>query len=135
MSELTPEERQDLAERDRRYRERRRVEQLEDSPVGAARRAFEAGDEIFQCSFQAMSQRAAVSAFAPVTPDQEEADPASLLNGIAGQGWETVAADFVFVATGEVSRNRWILTGSKVAVGGIVIGYYVFRRKSQGCRR
>jgi hypothetical protein len=102
-----------------------------ESPVGAARQAFEAGDLVFQCSFQALSQRASVSAFAVTEPDQMESDASELLNGICREGWELVDADFVFVPTRESTRNKWILTGSEVSVGGVVIGYYVFKRNEE----
>ena len=62
--------------------------------------------------------------------------PVAKLNAVCGAGWELVSGSFVFVETGQQSRDKFIASGQHVAVSGTVMGYYLFKRneanKSQG---
>jgi hypothetical protein len=128
MVEFSEAERADLAERDRRYRERKAQTPAEDDFEGAARIAYQAGDLVFQCSVEVLKQEAEAVALTGAFARQATKDSTDLLNRVCGQGWEVVAADFVFVQTSEQSRNKFVKTGQDTAIAGSVIGYYVFRR-------
>ncbi len=115
--------------------ERQRQAQLEQeqqaywaSPAGQARQAFEAGDHVFQCSFDVLNQQAIIVAMIGSTTNHQHADPTAVLNTVCREGWELVNGDFVFVQTGQQSRDKFMSSGQNVAIAGTVVGYYLFKR-------
>ena len=86
------------------------------SPQGQARTAFEQGDEVFQASFEVMSQQAATVAMVGSTTTKQANDPTAILNGICREGWELVTGSFVFVE-------------------GKTFGYYLFERCEANWRK
>jgi hypothetical protein len=98
------------------------------SPAGHARKAFEAGDHVFQYSIDVMNQRAIIVAMVGSTTSARTADPTAVLNSVCREGWELVNGDFVFVMTGQQSRDKFMSSGQNVAVAGTVAGYYLFKR-------
>jgi hypothetical protein len=135
----TPEEREREAavkEQERQEAEaRKRTERIEkakqaffNTPAGQARVAFERGDHVFQYAIDVVSQQAIIVAMVGSTTAQKTADPTVILNSVCREGWELVNGDFVFVQTGQQSRDKFMSSGQNVAIAGTVMGYYLFRR-------
>jgi hypothetical protein len=98
------------------------------SPAGKAREAFERGDKLFQYSANVMSQQAIIVAMVGSNTTQRSSDPTDVLNSVCNEGWELVNGSFVFVETGQQSRDKFLASGQNVAVSGATMGYYLFRR-------
>jgi hypothetical protein len=98
------------------------------SPAGLARHAYSGGDHVFQCSFDVAHQEAIIVAMVGSRTKKRHADPTAILNDVCREGWELVNGDFVFVMTGQQSRDKFLSSGQNVAVAGSVMGYYLFRR-------
>jgi hypothetical protein len=47
---------------------------------------------------------------------------------------ELVNGSFVFVETGQQSRDKFMSSGQNVAVSGTVVGYYLFKRAPENRR-
>ena len=108
-------------------RERMRLAFLA-TPVGQARTALEAGNDVFQASFDVMSQEAIIVAMVGSTTKKKANDPTAILNAICREGWELVNGSFVFVEEGQQSRDKFMSSGQNVATKGRTFGYYLFRR-------
>jgi hypothetical protein len=99
------------------------------SPAGQARLAFANGGRVFQYSLDVMNQRAIIIAmWGSRTSRSQAADATDVLNSVSREGWELVNGDFVFVMTGQESRDKLLASGQNVAVAGTVMGYYLFKR-------
>ena len=98
------------------------------SPVGQARKAFEAGDHVFQYSIDVLNQQAIILAMIGSTTSRRQQDPSAVLNAVCREGWELVNGDFVFLQQGQQSRDKFMSSGQNVAIKGAVVGYYLFRR-------
>ncbi|MFZ0323663.1 MAG: hypothetical protein WAN48_05970 [Actinomycetes bacterium] len=61
-------------------------------------------------------------------------DNTSTLAEIEAQGWRLNHVGYVFVPTGQLSRDRFLGTGQNVAVNGVTIGVPVPRRLGLVCR-
>lgn len=99
-----------------------------DTPAGRARAAFERGDQVFQYSANVMLQKAIIVAMVGSNTSRRTADPSEILNSVCNEGWDLVSGSFVFVETGQQSRDKFLASGQNVAVSGATIGYYLFRR-------
>jgi hypothetical protein len=130
-------------EQQRREQERRkeldRIERAKQdffrSPAGRARTAYDAGDHVFQCSFDVMSQQAIVVAMVGSATAKTSNDPVDVLNSVCHEGWELVNGSFVFVEEGSQSRDKFMSSGQNVAVKGTTVGYYLFRRSGENRRK
>ena len=115
-----------------RHQEAKELERLRhaffESPVGQARTAFEQGDEVFQASFDVMSQEALIVAMVGSATKKRTSDPTAVLNAICHEGWELVNGSFVFVEEGQQSRDKFMASGQNVATKGRTFGYYLFKR-------
>jgi hypothetical protein len=98
------------------------------TPVGQARTAYAEGDEIFQTSFDVMSQEAIIVAMVGSKTNKKANDPTAILNAICREGWELVNGSFVFVEEGQQSRDKFMSSGQNVAIKGSTVGYYLFKR-------
>jgi hypothetical protein len=98
------------------------------SPVGRARAAYRAGDQVFQYSIDVMNQQAIIVKMVGGKTSARTGDPTAILNAVCREGWEIVSADFPFVMTGQQSRDKFLSSGQNVAIAGTVLGYYVFKR-------
>jgi hypothetical protein len=117
------------AERRKREKERERLKKaFFDSPAGQARIAFEMGDQVFQASFDVMSQEAIIVAMVGSATRKKANDPTAILNAICREGWELVNGSFVFVEEGQQSRDKFLASGQNVATKGRTFGYYLFKR-------
>lgn len=98
------------------------------SPMGRARRAFERGDSVFQVAIDVMNQQAIIVAMVGSNTLQRTSDPTDILNSVCREGWELVNGSFVFVERGQQSRDKFMASGQNVAIKGMTVGYYLFRR-------
>lgn len=98
------------------------------SPPGQARQAFEAGDHVFQVSFDVVNTTAWVGGIMGTRATKRRSDPSAILNAVCHEGWELINSDFVFVMQKTQSRDFLLSSGQNTAVEGTVMGYYVFRR-------
>jgi hypothetical protein len=98
------------------------------TPAGRARDAFDEGDQVFQCSFNVMSQQAIVVAMIGSSTSKSTTDPTDILNSVCREGWELLTGSFVFVEEGSQSRDKFLSSGQNVAVKGATMGYYLFKR-------
>jgi hypothetical protein len=117
-------------ERQRLERERRLAEEFARAPQGMARAAFERGDDVFQYSVDVQNTKAVVVKMVAATTTRSSNDPSEILNAVCREGWDLVNGSFVFLETGSESRDKFLASGQQVAVKGSVIGYYLFKRKS-----
>lgn len=98
------------------------------SPAGQARAAFDRGDHVFQFSINVMDQDAIVVAMIGSNTSKKHHDPSAVINSVCHEGWELVNGDFVFQMTGQQSRDKFMSSGQNVAVAGMTVGYYLFKR-------
>jgi hypothetical protein len=124
----TPEERAQREEQKHLAQVEKERQAFLNSPAGRARAAFEAGDHVFQCSFDVMSQQAVIVQMMGSTTTKRTADPTEVLNSVCREGWELVNGDFVFLQRGQQSRDKFMSSGQNVAISGTVLGYYLFKR-------
>src|SRR5439155_17295118 len=100
------------------------------------RHAYEAGAQVFQYETDVRSTKSVVrpillgsSAIGKETlPSSLGRGPVDTLNAVCNEGWDLVSGSFVFVETGQVSRNKALSSGQQVATSGTVVGYYLFKR-------
>lgn len=139
LKRKTDEERQQAAvaaaEKQRQQAEFKRKVELEKAreafyrtPAGQARVAFSRGDKIFQYSLNVMSQQAIVVPMVGANTAARTADPTVILNSVCHEGWDLVNGAFVFVEQGQESRDKFMVSGQNVAIRGMTVGYYLFRR-------
>jgi hypothetical protein len=99
------------------------------SPAGHARTAFDAGDQVFQCSFDVyQTQTFHVPLVGAYSAPKSTSDPSDILNSVCNEGWELVNGSFVFLETGSESRDKFLASGQHIAVSGTIMGYYLFKR-------
>lgn len=123
------------AERETKAREKLR-QQFFASPAGQARIAFEQGEQIFQFEASVKSMTAVVRPIGlgsraigrETWTSRLSHGPVATLNAVSNEGWELVNGSFVFVETGQSSRDKFMSSGQQVAVAGTVVGYYLFKR-------
>lgn len=102
-----------------------------ESPQGRAIRAFERGDEFLQMEIPHSSVAGfANAAFNTTTKGtiRRQLTRTDLLGQIEEAGWRLEHADWVYVQTGQNSRDKFLASGQHVVVTGEVIGIYLFRR-------
>jgi hypothetical protein len=101
------------------------------SPQGKAAIAFERGDEFFQIEIPHSSVTGFTNAaFNSATKGKirRNLTRTDLLGQIEETGWRLQHADWVYVQTGQNSRDKFLASGQHVVVTGEVIGIYLFRR-------
>lgn len=99
-----------------------------------SRGAFERGDQVFEFSIDVLNQEAMVIAMVGSRTSKRHADPNAVLNSVCQEGWELVNGDFVFVISGQESRDKFLSSGQNVAVAGPVMGFYLFKRSEANQR-
>jgi hypothetical protein len=126
---LEAQRRKEAAEQEKAAEARRQAERaFAASPAGRARRAFEAGDTLFQFEIDLENTKAVVIPMMTATTQSTSTDPSAILNSVCREGWDLVNGSFVFHELGSESRDKFLASGQNIAVKGTVIGYYVFRR-------
>lgn len=98
------------------------------SPAGLARTAYNEGDKVFQFSIDVINQKAYTVAMMGARTTAKASSPVAILNSVCHEGWELVNGDFVFMQTGQESRDKFLASGQNVSVSGTVMGYYLFKR-------
>ncbi|MCV7204658.1 hypothetical protein H7J71_21845 [Mycolicibacterium peregrinum] len=101
------------------------------SPQGRAVLAFKRGDEFLQMDIPHSSVTGfANAAFNTTTKGtiHRQLTRTDLLGQIEEAGWRLEHADWVYVQTGQNSRDKFLASGQHVVVTGEVIGIYLFRR-------
>lgn len=108
------------------------------SPQGKATKAFDRGDEFFQIEIPHTS----VTGFSSAAFNKSTAGKArpklsrtDLLGQIEEAGWLLEHADWVYVQTGQNSRDKFLASGQHVVVTGEVMGIYLFRRDNTRVKR
>lgn len=106
---------------------------FESSPAGQARAAFERGDGFFEIeldmrttgSLNSHGSTGFDSAWGRNRPRSGRMDA---LSQVEGEGWVFVQASYVFVQTGEDSRDKFMASGQRTSIRGKITGVYLFRR-------
>ena len=100
------------------------------TPMGQARQAFADGDQFFQVELPQSQVKGYVAAMigAGSYRAPEKVKGTDTLGAIAAEGWRLIHADWVFVQTGQESRDKFMASGQQVAIRGEVIGIYLFER-------
>ena len=98
------------------------------TPAGQTRLAHDRGDQVFQYSFDVMSQQAIIVSMVGSRTAKRTSDPVAVLNSVCHEGWELVNGSFVFVEEGAQSRDKFMSSGQNVAIKGTTVGYYLFKR-------
>lgn len=124
----TPEELAEKAEAKREKQLKKAMDAFWASPPGLARTAFENEDHVFQYSIDVVDQTAWTGGLIGTRATRRQADPSAIINAVCDEGWELVNGDFVFLMTGQQSRDYLLSSGQNTAVRGTVMGYYLFRR-------
>lgn len=101
------------------------------SPQGRATKAFDRGDEFLQIEIPHSSVTGFTNAaFNSTTAGKirQKLTRTDLLGQIEEAGWHLEHADWVYIQTGQNSRDKFLASGQHVVVTGEVIGIYLFRR-------
>lgn len=101
------------------------------SPQGKAAQAFARGDEFFQIEIPHSSVTGFTNAAfnsATQATIRRKLSRTDLLGQIEETGWHLLHADWVYIQTGQNSRDKFLASGQHVVVTGEVIGIYLFRR-------
>lgn len=124
----TPEEREEK-KRIKLEREKRKKEAaFAKTPAGQARAAKAAGMKIFQIDIPLSKTRTStipmVGAFANSTKVQ---DYSGTIQAIEDEGWRLEHVGYVYRITGGESRDKFLASGQQEAIGGEIVGIYIFR--------
>lgn len=120
----SPEEKAAAAAQEQREQERA---EWEASPPGQAQAAFHRGDLFFQVEIP--HSKMSGYATAGVVKKRTTHDGATdVLGQIESSGWHLEHASWVYVQTGQDSRDKFLQSGQQVVVLGEVVGLYLFRR-------
>jgi hypothetical protein len=117
------------AQKEEKAREKAEAEWFA-SPPGQAQLAKEAGDAFFQVEIQHKTITGHANAmWASNTSQRQRASkPASdILGMIEAEGRRLEQASWVYVQTGQNSRDKFLASGQQVVVQGEVVGIYLFR--------
>jgi hypothetical protein len=100
-------------------------------PVGQAKVAHHRGDTVYQVPLVLGQQVGVVIAMVGTENRSTSTNVNDVLNAIAAEGWDLLTVSVVYVTTGEVSRDRFLASGQQVAISGMQVGYYVWRRREK----
>jgi hypothetical protein len=101
------------------------------SPVGQATAAYEANQGFLEIQLLVGSSQRDDTLWAsdPNAPGRLQVHThAGTLSAIEAVGWRLEHAGYIFMITGENSRDNFLSTGERTAVTGHTIGIYLFRR-------
>ena len=98
------------------------------SPVGEARTARSRGQGFFEIQLDVGESVRDVSFGSAdhAVSDTRTSHP-DLLSAIESEGWTLHTASYVFIPTGESTRDKILGTGQSVAISGRTVGIYLFR--------
>jgi hypothetical protein len=99
------------------------------SPVGQATTAYEQNQGFFEIQLiVGSSQRDNTLWGDPAQSQLKVHTHAGTLAAIEAIGWRLEHAGYIFMITGESSRDRILASGERTAVSGQTVGIYLFRR-------
>jgi hypothetical protein len=100
------------------------------SPVGQAVAAKQSGQGFFEIQLQVGSSQRDSTIFGGnnfAMTKTKTVTHAGTLAAIEAAGWRLENVGYVFVVTGESSRDKFIASGQQTAVSGQTVGIYLFR--------
>jgi hypothetical protein len=116
-------------EEERQAKDRARTQEaFEKSPIGQARAAYARGDAFFQVEIPHSAVKGQTVFGAALTRQTHATGGTDILGLIEAEGWRLEHAGFVYVMTGQTSRDKFLASGQQTAVMGEVSGIYLFRR-------
>ncbi len=92
-----------------------------------ARRARERNDTFFEIQLEVAESSRDVRFGEADSGSRSHHDNAGDLAAIEAEGWKLANVGYVFVSTGQSSRQKVFGTGESFAVSGVVVGIYLFR--------
>lgn len=102
--------------------------EFNDSPVGKARAAKEAGAKIFQIDMPlSQSKGYTMAMLGAYSYKSKTKDYSNLIQAIEEEGWRLEHVSYVFRWTGSESRDKFLASGQQESVSGEIIGIYIFR--------
>ena len=104
------------------------------SVPGRAAIAFDRGDAFFQVELSHADVTGSTNALTGIARDGtigRRAIASDVLGRIEQAGWRLVHANWVYVQTGQDSRNKFLASGQQVVVTGQILGVYLFRRDDE----
>jgi hypothetical protein len=126
-SETEEEKAAKAAQREREEAEKAQREYLE-SPIGQADQAHDRGDLFFQIEIPHASMKGSVTWAGNLNKKKTYGGAPDTLGQIEQLGWRLEHASWVYVQTGQESRDKFASSGQQVVVKGEVVGIYLFRR-------
>lgn len=118
---------------------RKAQEAFDDTPEGQARIAHQRGDQWLELEMP-MRDAGALNSYGDTGRDytkrvagiglsRDPADVTDRISPIEAEGWDLTTAQYVYVMTGQDSREKWTSSGERVAVTGRIVGIYLFKRR------
>jgi hypothetical protein len=99
------------------------------SPVGQATTAYEQNQGFFEIQLVVGSSQRDNKLWGDPAPGRLQVQThAGTLSAIEVIGWKLEHAGYIFMITGESSRDRIMATGERTTVSGQTVGTYLFRR-------
>ncbi|GAA2494869.1 hypothetical protein [Terrabacter carboxydivorans] len=127
-------EAREKAQREEAAKAKREQDAFLASPIGQATTAKEQGQGFFEIQLKVgSSQRDSTVwggnnfALSKVNTQSH----AGTLAGIEAVGWRLEHVGYVFLITGESSRDKFMSSGQQTAVSGELVGIYLFRNTDQ----
>lgn len=103
------------------------------SPPGQAQAAYQNGDGFFQVEIPHSQFRGFAnlmwSSSGTSSRQVHRGGATDVLSAVEAQGWRLEHASWVYVQTGQNSRDKFLASGQHVVVSGDVVGIYLFRRR------
>ncbi len=103
----------------------------QETPVGKAQAAYDADAGFFQIQLELseVARSAWSSSYQSYSVRKKaKAGHADTLSAIEAVGWHLEHAGYVYVMTGQISRDKFLSSGQETGVMGKVEGVYLFRR-------
>ncbi|GAA3697182.1 hypothetical protein GCM10022399_12040 [Terrabacter ginsenosidimutans] len=123
-------EARDKALRDEAARAERERDAFLASPIGQATTAKEQGQGFFEIQLKVGSSQRDSTVWGGnnfALSKVKTQSHAGTLAGIEGVGWRLEHVGYVFMVTGESSRDKFMSSGQQTAVSGELVGIYLFR--------
>jgi len=115
-----------------RARARKTQPSFWDSPIGRARKAFADGDRYFQLELPHSQVKGMVAAMLGVTTEiKHAAGGTDTLGAVVAEGWRLLNSGWVYVQTGQESREKFLASGQQFVTRGEVVGIYLFERSPE----
>lgn len=96
-------------------------------PRERARAARASGERFFELQLEVAESSRDVRFLAADSGQRTERRHGRMLGEVESEGWCLEDVGYVFVPTGQSSRQKVLGTGESVAVSGVVVGIYLFR--------